>query len=324
LTANILILHPGALGDIILSLPALLMLRRRFPEAEILLAGDVDKIIVADSAYADKTLSLSSLPLHRLYSHDSLTNLDSAFWNSFDRIVSWTGHGNPEITQRLEELRVETICAPWKPECGDARHVSQIFADSLHPWLPRLSVLPDAKINLGERNRGIAGEWLAFKGWKGEALTALHPGAGSLTKRWALGNFRSLALQICGANSSILIIEGPAESGLGAELSTALPPNRVYLTKSAPLPLLAGLLTYCRAFTGNDSGLAHLAAGLGIPTIVVFGPTMPQHWAPCGNSVVVHWRNENCLACQGNAEEMHTCLHNISAADVWRDLKNYL
>jgi hypothetical protein len=124
---NILILHPGALGDIILCLPAVLLLRRRFPEAKISLAGDTDKIVVVDRVYADKTISLSSLPVHRLYSSDSLPETDSAFWNSFDRIVSWTGHGSAEITQRLGELKVGTICARWKPEKGDTRHVSQIF-----------------------------------------------------------------------------------------------------------------------------------------------------------------------------------------------------
>ena len=321
---NILILHPGALGDIILSLPAILLLRRRFPGAEITLAGDVDKTVVADHAYADRTISLSSLPLHRLYSSDALPEADLAFWNSFGRIIFWTGHGSREIGRRLGELKAEVICARWKPGTGDTRHVAQIFADSLHPWLPLRSDLPEARVSLGSVNRGLAGEWLALKGWKGETLTAIHPGAGGLGKRWALENFRGLARQICGANSSVLVLEGPAECGVAMELSAGLPPGRVYAANSVPLTLLAGLLACCRAFAGNDSGIAHLAAGLGIPTVVIFGPTRPQQWTPRGSHVSVLWHNQGCSACEIGAGESHTCLRNISQADVWKELKKYL
>jgi heptosyltransferase III len=321
---NILILHPGALGDIILSLPAILLLRCRFPEAKISLAGDMDKTVVAAHGYADKLRSLSSLPLHRLYSPDSLPETDFIFWNSFDRIVSWTGYGNPEIAQRFRELSTQVLCARWKPEMGDTRHVSQIFADSLRPWLPAQFDLPEAKIFPDVGNGEAAGEWLDAKGWQGETLTALHPGAGGLGKRWALENFRSLALRICRAHSSVLILDGPAECGLGMELSTGLPPEQVYVAESAPLPLLAGLLTCCRAFAGNDSGIAHLAAGLGTPTVVLFGPTAPQQWAPLGSHVTALWLNESCSACRCATGEAHTCLRNISPADVWSELKKSL
>jgi len=321
---KILILHPGALGDIILSLPAVLLLRHRFPEAKIILAGDMDKIIVSHPGYADKLISLSSLPLHRLFSSNPLPESDLAFWNSFDRIVSWTGHGNPEINQRLGELGSEIICGCWRPENGDIRHVSQLFANSLHPWLVFQIDLPEAKISLGDRNKESAGEWLALKGWKGESLVALHPGAGGLAKRWPLESFRGLALQICRINSSVLIMEGPAEYGLGRMLSAGLPPERVYVAESIPLPLLSGLLIHCRAFAGNDSGIAHLAAGLGIPTIVIFGPTMPQQWAPLGKNVSTFWCNDGCLACSGGRAVEHSCLQNISPEDLWGELRKSL
>jgi heptosyltransferase III len=321
---NILILHPGALGDVILSLPALFLLRGRFPDAIISLAGDSDKIAVAEHGYADKLIPLSSLPLHRLYSADTMSEVDLAFWNSFDRIVSWTGHGNPEIVQKFGKLRAQVLCARWKPESGDNRHVSQIFVDSLHAWLFNQTALPETKILLGGKNRENAAEWLAAKGWKGEKLIAVHPGAGGMVKRWGLDGFRNLARQICSADYSILILEGPAECGLGKDLQAGLPSGYTYLAETVSLPLLSGLLTCSSAFAGNDSGVAHLAAGLGVPTVVVFGPTDPQQWAPRGSHVSVLRRNAECSACNGGKGKKHTCLQNISAAELWRELLKYL
>ena len=47
------------------------------------------------------------------------------------------------------------------------------------------------------------------------------------------------------------------------------------------------ILARCRAFVGNDSGVSHLAAALGVPTVALFGPTRPEHWAPRGERVRV-------------------------------------
>jgi ADP-heptose:LPS heptosyltransferase len=318
---EILVLHPGALGDIILSLPAILLLRERFPAAKISFAGDTDKIWVAAHGYADRLISLSSLPLHRLHSRGPLSEADAQFWNSFDRILSWTGSGSTEVAQKFENLKSEVCCARWRPDAGETRHVSRIFADSLHPWLPPQADLPQARIILTDKNREDAGEWLAEKGWRGEVLVALNPGAGGLAKRWALESFRSLALLIfTHSDSGVLIIEGPAERGLAVQLSAELPIMRTYVAESLPLPVLAGVLTHCSVYAGNDSGVAHLSAGLGIPTVVIFGPTIPQQWAPLGSHVSALRRNQGCAACNIGSENEHICLQNISPADVWREI----
>jgi ADP-heptose:LPS heptosyltransferase len=131
-----------------------------------------------------------------------------------------------------------------------------------------------------------------------------------------LVNFIRLAQQLMRqGKTKLLIIEGPAESGLGREVAKALPPGEVILAESVTLSLLAAILERCVSFVGNDSGLAHLAAGLGVPSIVLFGPTLPQHWAPLGRHVVALRNSPGCVACISGSGE-HTCLNNISVEEV--------
>jgi heptosyltransferase III len=319
---NILILHPGALGDIILSLPAVLLLREHFPAAQISLAGNLDHLSVAFPRYAHRLISLSNLPLHRLYSGEALREDDRRFWNSFDRIVSWTGHGSPEITQKFAQLKAGVCCAPWRPGAGETRHVSRIFADSLNPWVPLQAALPEAGISVPEQSREDARKWLDAKGWKGGAIIALHPGAGGSAKRWSLDSFRNLTRLIFSQSSfKLLIVEGPAETGLGTELGAHLPGSRTMIAPQLPLPLLSGILAHCTAYAGNDSGVAHLAAGLGIATVVLFGPTSPQQWVPSGRRVSALRRNQGCKACAAGSGQGHSCLKSILPGDVWGEIQ---
>jgi ADP-heptose:LPS heptosyltransferase len=287
---EILAIHPGALGDIILSLSALGILRRSCPH-DIALAGNINYLRAAASGYADRLLSIDSLPLHRLYGASRLPAADVRFWRSFDRIISWTGAGDVRFEQNLGRAQERTLISPWRPTGEEVRHVSQIFIDSLQPWLGRKERASPQNITLTEEDRSRGIEWLRRRGWSEELdLIALHPGAGSVSKRWPLSSFQRLASELLSRPSrKILVHEGPAELGLGRDLALTLDPSSCFLASHLTLKLLSSILICCRAFVGNDSGIAHMAAALGIPSLVLFGPTKPEHWAPLGDSVsVIH------------------------------------
>lgn len=286
---EILVLHPGALGDIILSLPALSLLRRHYPHARLTLGGNLEFVDAVARGYADRTRSLSTIPLHRLYSADPLPEEDVRFWKSYDRIVSWTGAGDAEFISRLLQTGTMVQVSPWKPDPLGKRHVARIFAESLYPWIPPVQSIPRTRIQIEPFRRDEAQNWLAERGWRsGEQLMALHPGAGSILKRWPIEHFRSMALQcLKEGNRKMLIVEGPAEAGLGRELAQGLTYQRILLAESLPLALLAALLTFCSGYAGNDSGISHLAAGLGVPSVVLFGSTSSEQWSPLGDQVIV-------------------------------------
>jgi len=314
---EILILHPGGLGDIILSLPAIALIRNRCPSARITLAGNLDHLAAAALGYAESFISLSTLPLHRLYAHDTLPEPEKRFWMSFDRIVSWTGSGDPEFIRNFGAIHPNVRIPPWRPQSGETRHVSQLFIDSLDIGIPSGTKPMPPHILLDEKLRKEGKQWLIERGWNNQdPLIALHPGAGSRTKRWPLIRFISLARHLAlHKKSKLLIIEGPAEPAIGKQIAQSFSATDAILAESLSLNLLAAVIAQCEAFVGNDSGIAHLAAALQVPSIVLFGPTTPQHWAPLGEHVVVLRNAHGCKACARSGDN-HTCLENITVEEV--------
>ncbi|MBN2337946.1 MAG: glycosyltransferase family 9 protein [Acidobacteria bacterium] len=284
-----LVLHPGALGDVLLALPALGALRRAEPGAGITLACAPALPGPMLTAYADRVLPLSAFPLHRLHGPDPPTEPDIRFWESYDRVVSWTGAANDDFVRNLRSIHPDARIAPWRPAPGEARHVSRLFIDSLSLGPEPTEAPPAVRIHPDGASLEEGGRWLREQGWEGQgALGMLHPGAGSPGKRWPPGNFIGLARRLaCRNDLGLILMEGPAEEGLALGVAASLPAAACLPCVGLPLGPLAGVLGRCRFFVGNDSGVTHLAAALGVPTVALFGPTAPEQWAPLGESVTV-------------------------------------
>jgi len=106
---------------------------------------------------------------------------------------------------------------------------------------------------------------------------AVHPGSGSPAKNWPMTRFLEAARKLSGA-SPWLLVAGPAEETLVA-------PRGSILAREWPLRVLGAALARAGLFLGNDSGVSHLAAAAGAPTLALFGPTDPAQWAPVGPRV---------------------------------------
>jgi ADP-heptose:LPS heptosyltransferase len=319
---EIFLLHPGGLGDIILSLPAIALLREHFPAARLTIAGNTDHLAPVVGGYAESTVSLSALPLHNLYADTALLDSDIRFWRSFDLIISWTGSGDAGFVQKLKSICPNARIASWRPDRQESRHVSQLFIDSLGPEIASGREAVRAPICMRHELSDQGTQWLSGQVWRAEEpLVALHPGAASDTKRWPLGRFIDLARHLTYTEKKrLVIIEGPAEPGLAVQIGQELHEDRRIVAKSLSLSMLAAIIARSELFVGNDSGIAHLAAALGIPAIVLFGPTLPKHWAPLGPDVRILWDTRDCAGCK-SGDGVHTCLENIAVEDVLRVLK---
>ena len=120
----------------------------------------------------------------------------------------------------------------------------------------------------------------------GGPIVALGPTANWNGKVWPAENFAALfhALQagpLPGARAAIFAGPGPQEAALAAPLLAALP-GAIDLTGKLDLPQVAACLARCALFVGNDSGLMHMAAASGAPTLGLFGPTPAAEYAPAG------------------------------------------
>lgn len=285
---EILFIHPGALGDIILSLPAVAIAKARYPAARIAFAANIDYVAATIfGKFFDRPLSFASLPLHGFYSDEPARDL--SFWLSFDRIISWTGSGDDSFAGKISSLHPHASVHPWRPHPKESRHVAQIFIDSLGPEISLGKSAEPAGILLNSELSRQGYDWLRGQGWNGtDRLVAIHPGAGSSLKRWPLYCYAHVAQRLVSTHScQLVIVEGPAESGLAEEMRTWLSPIRPIIVRELSLDGLAAVLNRSALFVGNDSGIAHLSAALGISSVVLFGPTLPRHWAPLGRSVSV-------------------------------------
>jgi ADP-heptose:LPS heptosyltransferase len=138
------------------------------------------------------------------------------------------------------------------------------------------SVLP-AIVFTAEEHRA-AGAWATRLPPR---FLALHPGSGSPDKSWPEERFRALASRLA-EGRPWLLVTGAADAGARAALRTI--PGAVE-AHGAPLRILGALLARTGLFVGNDSGVSHLAAASGAPTLALFGPTDPVTWSPRGPTV---------------------------------------
>jgi heptosyltransferase-2 len=142
--------------------------------------------------------------------------------------------------------------------------------------LPRDWPLPELKVPIDD-----LAAWRARRGLGSDPrpIVALCPGAVGLGKAWPPGHYADLALRLTSTGAAIRVLGGPNETQIARDIVAAAGPNARDLTGSdlrdAVLALAAADIA-----VSNDSGLMHVAAALGTPTVAIFGPTSPWHWKP--------------------------------------------
>jgi len=279
-----LVIHPGALGDVLLALPALAHLRALAGGVERTLAVAPGPAALLDgSGHAERTLDLDRLGLHGLF----MTDADPAVVHRlalYDAIVSWLGAGDATYAGHIMRLGRPVVIARATPPPDDRRHASRYLLDTLAPLGPVPAALPPVRLAVADDERAWALGWLAARGLGREDAVVLHPGAGSPAKVWP--RHGALARRLADQGRPVVVVTGPADAAAARWVGQA-PGRGVHHAPGLPLRRLAGLLAVAGAFIGNDSGPTHLAAGVGCPTLALFGPSDPARWAPIGAHVRV-------------------------------------
>jgi ADP-heptose:LPS heptosyltransferase len=246
-----LLIRPGAVGDCILSLPALEHLRT--DSTEVWAPSAVVPLI----QFAQSVLPLISTGIDLLGVGDlqAPARLKSKL-QDFDEIVSWYGANRPEFRSALESFGVPCRFYQALPPADYRGHATDFFAEQVGAepgMLPRIRV-----DDTMPRNAVI-----------------IHPFSGSGRKNWPLRSYLELASRL---PCPIEWTAGPEE-----ELPQAV--------RFDNLLELARWMRGGRLYIGNDSGITHLAAATGVPTLALFGPTDPAIWGPRGKNVTVLQHN---------------------------------
>ncbi|MDD3581685.1 MAG: glycosyltransferase family 9 protein [Desulfobacca sp.] len=320
LVKRVLVWHRGALGDVLLSGPALMALAAHYPEARFTLLGTPSRLTLLapnlpveaiwDSQRADWAyLFMPETPLP-----ERLLNLLA----DFDLAVIFSPQPRPQIAARLQEAKIRAVW--WIPTfpTKDRLPVSRFQARHLEKWgvnpVPgpfRLIPTPEAQ--------AIAQVWYETRGGTGSdsrPWVALAPGSGHRLKNWPLASYEELASRFQESlGVRVIWVAGPAEAERQGEFSAlSLAPGQ-HLLFDLPLPHLAAYLERCQLYIGGDSGITHLAAVTRGPAVLaLFGPTDPQIWSPPGPQVTVLSAARECAPC-ARAREIP-----CPTAACWEDL----
>ena len=136
--------------------------------------------------------------------------------------------------------------------------------------LPELKVPPE-QLERWRAQRGLAAE--------GRPIVTLSPGAVGAGKAWPAGHYGQLARALAKDGASIWVLGGPNETALAAHIADAGGPRVRDLTSNELRNAILALDAADASVT-NDSGLMHVSAAIGTPTVAIFGPTSPWHWKP--------------------------------------------
>ncbi len=304
--ARLLVYRPGAIGDLVLALPALEALRAAHPQAHLTVAGHPGAVVLARAAgLADTVLDADSAVLTPLFAP---TPPIPAPLPVPDVAVLWAGPAAQPLAASLRALGTrEVLRVPAQPAAECRQHVADYLARSLEAIgvAARLPAVP--RLPLDRALVADVAAFLATEGGPGGAWLAVHAGSGSPRKNWASAQFAAVARVLAARGLRPLLVAGPAEAELVEGMLDGLAPLRPPVAREWPLPRLAALLSLCAGYVGADSGITHLAAAVGIPVVAVFGPTDPARWAPRGPRVVVVRRPVACQPCTWEA--MWACPH---------------
>ncbi|HEU0028739.1 MAG TPA: glycosyltransferase family 9 protein [Ktedonobacterales bacterium] len=296
---QITVIRPGALGDTLLTLPAIAVLRRWTPSARLTLIARADILSLAlASGLADDAWPWDLPDWSALFAPDvtaeELTARARAALVGADVVIAWAPDRDGALAATLHRLGAgRVIVAPAQPsEAPGAlpEHAAHWLARALTPLgvtpprdLPALwQAMPP--LRWPEPDARAAGRAWRALGLPDAGVIALHPGSGGAAKRWPPERFAALADRARQASLTPLLLAGEADEAAAAAVlaHAAAPPP---IARDLSVGALAALLARCAGYVGNDSGVSHLAGLLGVPTVAVFGPSDPARWSPLGPRV---------------------------------------
>ena len=283
---NILFIRGGALGDFIVTLPTLRLLREHWPNAHIEILGQPRLAEIAHKRfYLDEVRSVNHGPLSAFFTPRAV--LDPAWMDyisDFDLVLSYFYDPDGYFLTNLQRCNPGQILthSPRVPE-DLGKPAAHHFAGIVEPLGLRLEqdVASDLFPLPGDTDAARA----FLSGLQpGTRLVAIHPGSGSESKNWPVEFWAVLGRRLVQARPdlTLLLVEGEADAQEGQFLGEAWKDLPHLRAKWLPLPILAAVLREATLFLGHDSGVTHLAAASrrDLPVIALFGPTDPTIWAP--------------------------------------------
>ena len=296
---RVLVIRSGAVGDLILTLPVLSALKKRYNGLSIDMMGDPVRLsLLKHSGFVDDVLPIDDRKFTPLFAPDELPTDGSVprkpsdhlirRLRSYDLTLSYLPDPDGVFAENLRRFASgPVLTGRSRPLDGRRVHMTRVLLDALKPLgigtsvdPPRVDVPPSAS---PDDERELEKE---------QRLVALHPGSGGMEKCWAAENYGALIDLLAESGFRPILTFGPADDLIRRRLLPLIETRDILVFEGRSLVEVAALYARCRAMIGNDSGMTHLAAAAGTPVIALFGPTDPAVWGPRGKDVRILWGSE--------------------------------
>lgn len=278
---RVLVVRLRSIGDTVLATPSLFTLRRFLPNAQIdILLEDWVAPVLEGSDLVDEVIKvdpsrLSTVSQLRRRNYDIAFNLHGGTTATFLVRASGASHRVGYSHYQYSFLYNHLLSSAkdfWKRE-------------AVHSAEQQLALLGFLGVPVEDRPKSSLvvtdkGRTARVSEWRDRGdYVLLHPGTAFFTKRWAPENFAKIADRLAERGLSAVAVGSKDESGVLEQLrNTANMP--VTTLHDLSLPEVTALASKASIFVGNDSGIAHIAAAVDTPSVVIFGSSNRDHWRP--------------------------------------------
>ena len=307
---SVLLIRLRSIGDTVLTTPSLYALKRFLPNARIdILLEDWVAPVLEGFPYVDNVLTLQrnstvarARVMRQLRSlrYDVVYNLHGG--TTATLLTRASGAARRVGLETYQYSRLYTHLAPsplllWKRQ--QTHSVEQQLALLGWTGVP-VSDRPRTQLAVVDHAATSVATRLRQAGWDEKSpLALIHPVAAFATKQWGPEKFARVADDLAARGFSVVVITAPAQAHVAAQLEQGSA-ERIISFTDLSLPEVTALAARARLFVGNDSGIAHMAAAVGLPAVVIFGSSNIAHWSPWATAPAeVVFQEMECQPCHG-------------------------
>jgi len=329
---KILIIKPGAIGDVLLATPVIENLRHHFPDAVInFLTQNFCREVLVDNPYLNRVLTYdigkgdSSYCLIRNIHNQKYDLIIDLFCNPRTAIIVFNSEAKYKVGYRFG-WRSLAYNIKIKPR-GSKVHNIEFNLDSIRAL--GLEVIADKpKFYINAVHEEFAEKFFEDNGLVGRRVIGINPSGTWPTKVWPAEKFAELGKRL-GEDSKILVFWGYGKEKEEAMRIKESIGESALIIPEVNLKYMGALLKKCALFVTNDTGPMHVAWILGVNTAAIFGPTNSHLQGPLSkNSIVLKNEALKCLGCNltklSECPHSHACMNELSVDDVYDKVMEFM
>jgi heptosyltransferase-2 len=325
LSPDILVVRFSAIGDILLTTPLLRAIRAKWPGARVTLLTKRQYVpLVSDNPNVSEVFGIAPqdrvrdvVRLIRRVEYTHILDLQGGLRTAPLRLLAggpWSGYSHRRLARAL---LIRFKRNRYEEHVPVPERYFEAAAD--------LGVLPDGgppEFFLNPAAHEKAAAWLARAGvGTRRPFVTIAPGAAHATKRWPAQHWIKLVRQIANTGADVVALGGPEDSAVGAEIAARGGTHVASAAGELTLQETGAVLKRAAALICGDTGVMHMATGVGIPVVALFGPTVRQFgFFPYNAHASVVERNLHCRPCSSHGTDECPLEHHLCMREIQPDM----